>query len=105
MVASDPLWGGQLTGVQFDPVRHECQLAVTATVSGQRSRFVVSCRGVLELRFHNTIPEPWTYAEVTEVHHGVDEATGQELLEVLLWSEDAGLSIRCASVDIRPGEE
>lgn len=101
MVATDPLWGGQLTGVQFDPVRHQCDLAVTTTVSGQSSHFVVCCRDVSDLRFHNTIPEPWTYAEITEAHLSADEATGQELLDVMLWSEDAGFSIRCGSVDIR----
>lgn len=101
MVSTDDLWGGQLIGLQLDPVSHQCDLAATTTVSGQGTRFVVSCRDVSDLRFHNTVPEPWTYAEITEVHLSVDEATGRRLLDVMLWSDDAGLTISCGSVDIR----
>lgn len=101
MATPDELWGGQLAAIQFDPVGHTCQLQVTTLLDGRTSSYVLDCQGVTDLRFHNAIPEPWTYAEVTEAHVGVDEQSGQHILELILWSEDADLVVRCSSIDIR----
>lgn len=101
MPTSDDLWGGQLVGVDFDPVDHTCELRVTTLLHGTHNAYEVSCRGVAELRFHNATPEPWTYAEVTEAHVGTDEQSGQQVLELILWSEDADLVVRCSSIEIR----
>lgn len=95
------LWGGQLVGVDFDPVDHTCDLQVTTVLNGTSHAYEVACRGVAELRFHNAIPEPWTYAEVTEAHLSIDEQSGQHVLELILWSEDADLVVKSSSIEIR----
>lgn len=104
MATSDDLWGGQLVGVAFDPVDHSCDLHVTTVLHGTAHAYEVVCRGVTELRFHNAIPEPWSYAEVTEAHVSIDEGSGQHILEMILWSEDADLVVRCSSIEIRAPE-
>jgi hypothetical protein len=104
MATSDDLWGGQLVGVDFDPVDHTCDLHVTTVLDGTSRPYVVVCRGVAELRFHNAIPEPWTYAEVTEAHVSIDERSGQHLLELILWSEDAHLIVKCSQIEIRESD-
>jgi len=101
MALSDDLWGGQLVGVAFDPVTHVCDLRVSTLDHGVSRTYEVACREVSELRFHNAIPLPWSYADVTEVHVGADPDSGRQILEMVLWSEDAGLAVTCPSVDIR----
>jgi hypothetical protein len=38
---------------------------------------------------------------VTEAHSSVDQESGRHLLELVLWSEAAGLVVKCSSIDIR----
>jgi hypothetical protein len=101
MATPDDLWGGQLVGVAFDPVGHICKLQVATFVDGRSHAYLIDCRGVHELRFPNSIPEPWAYAEVTEAHSSFDQESGRHLLELVLWSEAAGLVVKCSSIDIR----
>lgn len=100
MATTDDLWGGQLVEVDFDPVGLSCNLQVVTVVEGRSHAYEVACRGVAHLRFDNAIPEPWTYAEVTEAHLSIDEASGRHVLELTLWSEAAEFIVRCASVDV-----
>lgn len=101
MATLDDLWGGQLTALEFDPVRHACELRVTTLVHSRTNSYVLECKGVTDFRFHNAIPEQWTYAEVTEAHLSVDEQSGQHVLELILWSEDADFVVRCSSIEVR----
>jgi len=98
---TDRLWGGTLTSVQLDPVRHECQLHVDLLEDGANSTHVLRCRGVTEFHFFNEIPEPWSYAEVTEVHADYDSAAHCWRLETVLWSESAGIVLRCVDFEVR----
>ncbi len=102
MASANDLWGGQLVAVAFDPVSHTCDLRVRSTVSSRTTEYLVTCRDVRDLRFHNAIPEPWEYAELTEAHIGTDDSGGQTL-ELVLWSEDAELVVACAAVEISEG--
>lgn len=100
MATLDDLWGGQLASVRFHAATHDCEIQVATLDRGQTNNFLLVCRGVTDLRFQNAIPEPWTYAELTEAHVSTDPATGEYLLELMIWSEDAGLAIRCAAIDV-----
>lgn len=100
MTATDGLWGGRLTTLGFDTVTHACTLGVVTTLDGSEVHHVIRCSEVSELRFENAILEPWQYAEVTEAHLTTDEAPRTQTLELVLWSEDAGLVIRAASIEI-----
>ncbi|MGA4670095.1 hypothetical protein ACPCG0_09960 [Propionibacteriaceae bacterium Y1923] len=101
MSATDSLWGGSLTGVLFDPVDHACRLEILTIMDGQTSRFEIACDGVSELQFRNAIPEPWSSAEVTEVHETLDQLNGRHTLELILWSESAAITIVCAGVVVQ----
>jgi hypothetical protein len=54
-------------------------------------------RDVSELRWHNSIPGPWNYAEVTEVHVRPADNDSRNV-SIMLWSEDAGLSMTAKSI-------
>ncbi len=100
MATLDDLWGGQLTSVYLDPIGHKCCLEVKV-VDGKINSYRIECEAVADLRFYNAIPLPWSYADVTEVHMNVDGHSGHNVLEFILWSEDAGIVIRCASVQVQ----
>lgn len=104
MATTDDLWGGRLVAVDFDPVGHSCDIQVTTVLNGTSRAFDVACRAVAELRFHNAIPEPWAYAEVTEAHLSIDEQSGQHVLELILWSEDGELVVKCSSIEVRKAD-
>jgi len=101
MATADDLWGGQLTAIGLDPVQHTCDLHIAIILDGRSHSYLVAAKGVSELRFRNAIPDPWEYAEVTEAHVDVDERSGEYVVRFLLWSEDAGLVIRCLDVDVK----
>jgi len=98
MAFTDVLWGGTLADLTFDVVHHECLLRVEVLAGGTMSSHILRCDGVNELRFFNQIPEPWTYAEVTEIEAEYDRPASCWRLELLLWSEQAGLVLRCTDI-------
>jgi hypothetical protein len=51
----------------------------------------------------STIPGPWSYAELSEIHVSKFGFDGI-LLEIMLWSEDAGLSIAARSARLDDAE-
>lgn len=77
-----------------------CKLGAVAHVLAGTTHFLITCTSVSDFSFRSTIPEQWTYADVTEVYITPDEATGRQHLEIMLWSEDAGIDIRCRSIEI-----
>lgn len=94
MPNTDTLWGGRLTAVGFDPVVHSLALEVEVVTMGTRTTYNLVCSGVSELRFANSIPDTWSYAEVTEIHTS-QTAAGKWIVEVLLWSEACELVSTC----------
>jgi hypothetical protein len=104
MATTDHLWGGHLVAVDFDPVALSCNLKVTTVLDGRSYAYDVACWGVSEFRFYNAIPEPWTYAEVTEAHLSIDEPSAQHVLELILWSEDAVLLVKSSSIEVRQAD-
>lgn len=94
MPTPDILWGGQLKAVGFDPVVHSLTLQVDVFDGSASAIYYLVCSGVSGLRYKNTIPDPWTYAEVTEVHTSQTTAE-QWTVEVVMWSEDCELVCTC----------
>lgn len=95
-----PLWGGRLTRISFDPVTHSCSLEAEVLDAGRSTTYRLECQGVAELRFHSSIPDPWSYAELTEADLAIDPSTGMSVLSLMLWSEDAGMEIRAQVVSL-----
>lgn len=100
MSFTDALWGGSLTGFDFDPVSHDCVLEITVEEQSGITTHVLLCAAVAELRFYSNIPSPWSYAEVTEVEAAFDEIMRCWRMEFMLWSEGAGLVLRCAQISL-----
>lgn len=94
MLSTDQLWGGSLTAVTFDPVGHQLALRVEVLMSGVATAYEVTCSEVSAFRFANSIPLPWTYAEVTEAH-ARRAASGDWVLELMLWSDGAEITCTC----------
>jgi len=99
MFATDALWGGHLKAVDFDPVVHRLTLQIDVIESGMRTSYDLACSGVSAMRFTNAIPDPWSYAEVTEIHtsHTIDE---KWMVEVVLWSEACELVCTCDALAV-----
>ncbi len=88
----DSLWGSILDDLSFDVVQHVVTLVLRVSSASGETRHQLEVRGLTELRFFSAIPTPWRYAEVTEIHAS-KVGDGQVKLEMVLWSEDASLSI------------
>lgn len=100
---TDALWGGTLNEIAVDLEKHDAKLTVTVVEAGQESNHELWCRRFTDLRLFNGLPARWDYAELTEVHVSFDSASSTWLLEAILWSDEAGLAVRCAEL-IMDGE-
>jgi len=100
MSFTDALWGGLLKSFAFDPVTHECVLEIAVEEQSRSTTHVLLCADVTDLRFYSDIPGPWNYAEVTEAEAAFDEIARCWRLEFMLWSEGAGLALRCAQISL-----
>ena len=54
--------------MSFEPVSHVCKLGAVAHVLAGTTHFLITCTSVSDFSFRSTIPEQWTYADVTEVY-------------------------------------
>lgn len=86
----DALWGATLDRIDLDVVHQVLTMTIRASRSSGDTVYTLDCSGLLELRFFSSIPGPWDYAEVTEIHADVTPS-GPHQIEIVLWSEDAGL--------------
>lgn len=98
MACTDDLWGGSLVSGSFDPVTWTLLFGVEALLDGERHRYELRLDGVTEWRSSRSVPLPWSYAELTEVH--VSDVLGEVLVEMLLWDDGTSLSARCAHVRV-----
>lgn len=91
------LWGATIDEISIDIAAQA--LTITCHVSeGTRSfDHRIECKSLSEFRFSSVIPGQWKYAELTEIH--VNETPSAEIqLEAVIWSEDAGLTIKAGVV-------
>jgi hypothetical protein len=95
----DCLWGAILDHVDLDVVHHVLVLTLRVIDSSKEMVHTLECKNLSDLRFFSAIPAPWKYAEVTEVYANVDEA-GRTHVDIVLWSEDAGLVAVADSVEL-----
>lgn len=100
IAAMNQLWGGSLTHFALDPITQRSELRIRVLDKGVTEDYLVTCSDVVECRFSSNIPGPWSYAEVTQVEADYDQAAALWLIDFMLWSEEAGISIRCSDVSI-----
>ena len=95
----DALWGAILDRVDLDVTRQVLILMVrTGGFSGDTVH-TLDCSGLREFRFSNAILGPWEYAEITEIRASIT-SSGAQKIEIVLWSEDAGLEIHAETITL-----
>lgn len=97
---TDQLWGGTLEEVRLDASTQTVGLAISVSSGGVSRSFELLLSGVSRFQFFNSIAVPWDYAEFTEFRADRDESAGQWAFDIVLWSEDAGMSGRCTSISL-----
>jgi len=89
------LWAAILDSIDFDVV--EQSVTILAHVEGaQPSRHVLQVGNVSLVRYSNSIPGPWEYAEITECR--VTRSGALATLALILWAEECQLEVTGASV-------
>lgn len=99
----DGLWGGILDRLSVDITHQSLGLDIRVVHGGSEETHRLDLHGVSDLRFSNSIPSPWDYAELTEIHAGPLPG-GRIHLEMIFWSEDARLAVDAdtATIDGTP---
>lgn len=97
---ADRLWGGTIVDLSLDVPNQEVTLAINVSHGSEVRSHILRFIGVSEFRFFNTIEHPWDYAEVTEIHLERQPSSEKLVYDIVLWSEDAGLSGVCSSVTL-----
>ncbi len=95
---TDELWGGILEAISIEPALHIVSMIVNVNAGARIYRHELRLEGVREFRFFHSSEEPWNYADLTEIH--LDRGTADRVwtIDIVLWSEEAGLVARCDSV-------
>lgn len=84
------LWAAILDEVAFNVVKQS--VTIRAHVEGSSpSDHVLRVADVSVLRFTNSIPGPWNYAEITECR--VNRVGGVVEVELVLWADECRLEI------------
>jgi hypothetical protein len=95
-----PLWAATLDSLSVDLLQHSVVMNLHVTDSSRSPKVqyhVFELQGVHDFHWFSSIPAPWNYAEVTEIHVRT-EGTAGFVVDMMLWSEDAGLVIKAESV-------
>ncbi|WP_291377547.1 hypothetical protein [Demequina sp.] len=53
-----------------------------------------------DFHFVNSIPGPWEYVELTELHFERDPSSDSWTFALLLWSDDSSMTGRCVAVTL-----
>lgn len=95
----DALWGAILDHVDIDITSRLLVISCHVTAGSQAIHHRLEFRALSEFRFFNSIPGQWKYAELTEIHAN-RTSSGYTHVEIVLWSEDAGLVAIADSVEL-----
>jgi len=97
---TDQLWGGTLKAARLDASTQTVGLVIIVSSGGMSRSFELLLSGVSQFQFFNNIAGSWEYAEFTEFRAARDESTGHWAFDIVLWSEDAGMSGKCVTVSL-----
>lgn len=95
----DRLWASTVDRCYLDLAtqRLRFDLTLVDSVTGSASH-VLEFTEVSDMRFVNSIPSPWNYAEATEIRATV--SNDEVVATMIFWSEDAQLRVTCKSVQL-----
>jgi len=104
MTALDPLWGGTLVDLRFEPAAHVIEFLIETNTGGKLDRFLLECGGVADFRFFDERTEAWDYVEVTEATSSL-LPNGQRVIEMVFWDAPMGCRVVADRWSIRPVAE
>ena len=86
----DVLWGAILDRINIDITSQQLAINCHVTTGSQENHYRLEFSALSEFRFFNSIPGPWKYSEITEIHTN-RTPTGDTQVEIVFWSDGAGL--------------
>lgn len=93
------LWGAIIDEINIDIAAQALTISCHITEGTRSFGHRIECKSLTEFRFFSAIPGQWKYAELTEIHMN-ETPSGETQLEVVIWSEDAGLTIKAGVVQL-----
>lgn len=92
-----PLWASILDRVEIDLLNLRARLDLHIASKTSPSSHSLHFESISDFRWFSEIPEPWNYAEITEIH-STRLSSGQLKVDIMLWDEDAGITITARRV-------
>ncbi len=93
------LWGAIIDEISIDITAQALTITCHVTAETRSLHHKLECKSLSEFRFFSAIPGQWNYAELTEIH--MNRTSSDEIqLEVVIWSEDAGLTVKAGVVQL-----
>ena len=93
------LWGAIIDEINIDLAGQTLTITCHVTAGTQSRHHRLECKSLSEFRFFSAIPGQWNYAELTEIHMS-KTSSGEAKLEIVIWSEDAGLTVKTGGVQL-----
>lgn len=93
------IWGGKLQKLDIDVAGHTACLVVSTLTHGVEDTCEIICTGIREIRLFDESPIAWEYVEITSAS-AIGKPDGSVVLQLTMWTEDAGLVIRCNEIKI-----
>jgi hypothetical protein len=93
----DVLWGAIIDELDLDITAQVAVVLCHETEGSRTTSHRIEFRNVSQFQFHNSIPGPWDYAELTEIRVSTTLSERMQT-EIIFWSDEASLSIVADSV-------
>jgi len=97
---TDVLWGGSLLSLALDPVAWRLSGEIEVLIDGTPRRYAVVLDEIRAMRVDRSVPLPWNYAEVTEVH--TSASADGSAVELVLWENGTSISAAGSHLTVAP---
>jgi hypothetical protein len=97
---TDVLWGGTLLSLALDPVAWRLSGEVEVVSEGTVRRYAVVLDEVRGMHVDRSVPLPWNYAEVTEVH--TSRSADGSVVDLVLWEDGTGIRAAGSRLTVAP---
>lgn len=97
--ALDDLWGAIIRHIDLDIVTQTLVISCRVEEGARLTYYELKLKNVSDFRFFNSIPGPWNYVDLTEIHSEEVPSKGIKV-EMVLWSEKAGLVVSAGSIEV-----
>ncbi|NOY55277.1 MAG: hypothetical protein GXP34_04740 [Actinobacteria bacterium] len=99
MTVLNRIWGGRLTQLRVDAAVHRVRLVISTVTGAVEDVCEIVCSEVREMRLFDESMSVWDYVEITAAS-ARPMPDGSMVLELTMWTEEAGLMIRCGEITV-----